>query len=67
VETHDMVPGLYGGLVKKHPAFSREFPIAFPLSTSEKKRLDDAGLPSDINEFCRGGVVARSYCPPYWE
>jgi arylsulfatase len=67
IEAHDLVHEQQQGLDEKHPVWRKELPICFPLSTAELERLKAAGLPSDINEFCRTKDVMRHYALPYWQ
>jgi arylsulfatase A-like enzyme len=67
IEAHDMVTEQREGIIEKYPKFQRDFTIAFPLSANDRDRLIAEGLPADINEFCRGADVMRTYCRPYWE
>ena len=62
IEAHDMVHPVREGIEKKHPKFLDEFDIAYPLaSKQEVERLREAGLPDDINEFCRERPVKAHY------
>lgn len=62
IEAHDMVREVREGIEKKHPKFLDDFEIAYPLaSTREVERLREAGLPDDINEFCRTRPILAHY------
>jgi len=66
VEAHDFVPEQQAGLRRKHPAFEREFPVAYPLTDRDVEALEAAGLDAGYNEFCEGGPVVTRYRAPYW-
>ena len=62
LEAHDVVPEIKAGLEKKDPKFLDDFDIAFPLARwSEVKRIKDAGLDENYNEFCRGRKLFADY------
>lgn len=66
VEAHDLGPRKQAGLLAKSPEALRDWPVAFPLSAGERKRLQAAGLDADYNEFCRNLPLLRAYGKPYW-
>ena len=66
VEAHDFGPEKQSGLRGKAPGFERDFPVAFPVSAAEHKRLAEAGLDANYNDFCRKLPMLRSYAQPYW-
>lgn len=66
VEAHDFVADQQAGVAAKDPRYRERFPIAFPLNADERTWIQQAGMPSDINEFCRGKKVRRCYSAPYW-
>ena len=62
IETHDMTPTTRAGIEKKHPTFLDNFDIAYPLaSRAAQKRLVDAGLDGDYNEFCKDRPIKAHY------
>ena len=66
VEAQDFVPDQQDGVRQKHPAFDREFEVAYPLSAEDREKLRDAGLATEYNEFCRGRDPVANYADPYW-
>lgn len=67
IEAHDMIPPLRAGLERKAPKFLDDFVIAYPIaSEAERRRLREAGLSDDYNEFCRERKVFAHY-GVYWE
>lgn len=62
IEAHDMVKPVREGIEKKHPKFLDDFDIAYPLaSMKEVRRLREAGLDGEINEFCRHRPMKAHY------
>ena len=62
MEAHDMVHEVREGIEKKHPKFLDNFDIAYPIaSMKEIERLRQAGLPDDINEFCKTRPIMAHY------
>lgn len=62
MEAHDMVNEVRQGIEKKDPKFLDNFDIAYPIaSMREIERLREAGLPDDINEFCRTRPIMAHY------
>ena len=66
VEAHDFVPSQQEGLRRKFADYQREFPIAFPLSKGDRKKLAAAGCDPRYNDFCQGRDIARYYDKPFW-
>jgi arylsulfatase A-like enzyme len=67
VEAHDFVPGQQEGVAKKYPGFAQDFKVAFPLSSTDRQKLEKKDLQTDYNEFCRDIDVVSHYTAPYWE
>ena len=62
LEAHDVVPEIKAGIMKKDPKFLDNFDIAFPLlSWDEYRRVKEAGLDPDYNEFCRDRKIKAHY------
>ena len=62
LEAHDVVPEIRSGIEKKDPKFLDDFDIAFPLNSLEEvKRIREAGLDADYNEFCRTRKIMAHY------
>lgn len=62
IEAHDMVKEVREGIEKKKPRFLDEFDIAYPLSSMEEvKRLREAGLDADFDEFCKEYPIKAHY------
>lgn len=62
LEAHDVVPEIKAGIEKKDPKFLDEFEIAYPLGSWEAvKRVREAGLDENYNEFCRGRKLHADY------
>ena len=53
IPAYDFVPEQQAGVRKKVPDFERDFKVAFPLKELHIKRLKNAGLSTDYNEFCK--------------
>ena len=62
LEAHDVVPEVREGIEKKDPKFLDKFDISFPLASWEQvKRIKEAGLDADYNEFCRDREIKSHY------
>lgn len=62
IEAHDLVKSVKKGIEDKDPNFLDAFDIAYPLaSMKEIDRLKNAGLPWDINEFCKNRPIKAHY------
>ncbi len=62
IEAHDLVPKAKAGLKENHPKFWDDFEIAYPLgSWGLVKRVKDAGLDYNYNEFCRDREIKAHY------
>ena len=62
LEAHDVTPEIRAGIEKKDPKFLDSFDIAFPLSDWEQvKRVKEAGLDENYNEFCRTRPMKVNY------
>ncbi len=62
IEAHDLVPKAKAGLEEKHPKFWDDFDIAYPLgSWGLVKRVKEAGLDYNYNEFCRDREIVADY------
>lgn len=67
MEAKYFVPGQQAGMEKKHPDYRRDVSVAFPLhSRHELEALEEAGLASDYNEFCKDKHVLADY-GVYWK
>lgn len=68
LEAHDVVPEIKAGLEKKDPKFLDNFDISFPLASwTEVKRIEEAGLDANYNEFCRGRDIKSHYGVYFFE
>ena len=62
LEAHDVVPEIREGIEKKDPKFLDDFQISFPLANWEQvKRIEQAGLDANYNEFCRDREIKSHY------
>lgn len=62
LEAHDVVPEIKAGIEEKDPKFLDDFDISFPLASMEQvKRIKDAGLDENYNEFCKGREIKAHY------
>jgi len=62
IEAHDLVPDIQEGIREKLPEFLDHFDICYPLaSEKEAKRVREAGLPWDYDEFCRDHPIRYQY------
>ena len=62
LEAHDVVPEIKAGLEKKDPKFLEKFDISFPLASWEEvRRIKEAGLDENYNEFCRNREIKSHY------
>ena len=62
LEAHDVVPEIREGIEKKDPKFLDDFQISFPIANWEQvKRIEQAGLDANYNEFCRDREIKSHY------
>lgn len=67
IEAHDLIPEVRAGIEEMHPTFLDDFEICYPLDSMESvRRVREAGLDADYNEFCREKKVTAHY-GVYWE
>lgn len=67
MEAHDLNPEVVSGLKEMHPAFLDDFTLCYPLASREEvRRVKEAGLDADYNEFCKERKVTAHY-GVYWE
>ena len=67
IEAHDLTPEVVRGVQEMHPAFLDDLELCYPLADMESvRRVKEAGLDADYNEFCRTRKITAHY-GVYWE
>lgn len=67
IEAHDLIPDVQQGLEKKNPNWKNDTPICYPLGSKVcLERLEEKGLSTTYNEFCKDMDIERHY-GVYWE